>query len=51
MLGESNNSIKCGVENDLRNSSVKHKPFKYFFFSFSLARLNWLYDDIICLVR
>ena len=23
----------------------------HFFFSFSLARLNWLYDVIICLVR
>ena len=29
----------------------KKKPFKDFFFSFTLARLNCLYDVIICLLR
>ena len=36
----------------MSNSLFKHfKPSKHFFFSISLARLNWLYDIIICLVR
>ena len=39
------------LSREWRINMEKKKPFKDFFFSFTLAHLNCFYDAIICLVR